>query len=602
MPGNTIHAVELVFLLLLLFVVAFATLATKLKLPYPIVLVIAGLALSFIPGIPHITINPEIIFLVVLPPLLYSAAWFTSWRDFSHNIVSIALLAFGLVAFTVFGIAEAAHWSFAPFDRRLGFVLGAVVATTDAIAATSIATRIGLPQRIVTVLEGESLLNDATGLLALEFGVAMVVQGQTPTVGEGFTRLLYLVVVGTIIGLAIALVVELVERYLDDGPIEVTLSIMVPYATYLAAEFAHSSGVLAVVACGLYLSRRSNKFFTANVRLQAFGFWNSFTFAVNGLVFVLIGLQLPFVLAGIKDIPFPTLLIYAALFSLLVIVLRVIWIYPGAYLAYFIRNNLLHQNDRRPSNKEMFVVGWTGMRGVIALAAAISLPEFLADGSPFPQRNLIIFLTFCVILVTLVLQGLTLPPLIRALGLAGATGPDCEEEEARRIILEAALVHLEDHKKKHKQKLLHRSSDPATSQSIAGGAAYGVRRTGAAFDTDPTPSFPSDGQEAARATGLSSPSSHLSHELSDHLADEFEDIVKHYQHRLATVTNRNSPDHESHAADHAKARALSLELVRVERETAIRLRNENRINDEVLRQIERELDLTEIRLDSNLPH
>jgi monovalent cation/hydrogen antiporter len=566
MTGNSVHAVELVFLLLMLFVVVFASLARKLQMPYPIVLVIAGLGLSFIPGIPKVSINPEVIFLVVLPPLLYSAAWFTSWRDFSHNIVSIALLAFGLVAFTVFGIAEAAHWSFAPFDRRLGFVLGAVVATTDAIAATSIANRIGLPHRIVTVLEGESLINDATGLLALEFGVAMVVQGQTPTVGAGFVRLVYLVAVGTAIGLLIALIVERLERYLDDGPIEVTLSIMVPYATYLAAELAKSSGVFAVVACGLYLSRQSNRFFSANVRLQAFGFWNAFTFAVNGLVFVLIGLQLPFVLAGIRDIPFPTLLLYAALFSALVIVLRLLWIYPGAYFAYFIRNRLLHQKDPRPSNREIFVVGWTGMRGVIALAAAISLPEFLADGSPFPQRNLIIFLTFCIILVTLVLQGLSLPPLIRALGLAGSDGPDCEEEVARRIILETAITHLEDHRKMHAHKLQKsKTGEAATPGSAVGGESQ-------------------------------------THTVSDHLSEDFEDIVKHYQHRLATITRRNSSEKDDHAADHAKALDLSLELVRVERDTAIRLRNEGHINDEVLRQIERELDLTETRLDIQLPH
>ena len=374
--------------------------------------------------------------------------------------------------------------------------------------------------------------------------------------------------IGTAIGLLVALVVELIERYLDDGPIEVTLSIMVPYATYLAAEFAHSSGVFAVVACGLYLSRRSNKFFSANVRLQAFGFWNSFTFAVNGLVFVLIGLQLPLVLAGIRDIPFRTLLVYAALFSGLVIVLRLLWIFPGAYLSFFIRDHFLHQKDQRPSNRAIFIVGWTGMRGVIALAAALSLPEFLADGSPFPQRNLIIFLTFAVILVTLVLQGLSLPPLIRALGLAGAHGPDCEEETARRIILETALTHLEDHRKMHKAKQLQASTSSTRTMATS--------------------------EQAGSEAEL--------HQVSDHLAEEFEDIVKHYRHRLATITNRNSPDKDTHAAAHAKALALSLELVRIERETAIRLRNENRINDEVLRQIERELDLTETRLDTKLPH
>src|SRR5206468_1987067 len=192
MGGNTIHAVELVFLLLLLFVVVFGTLARRLQLPYPIVLVVAGLVLSFIPGIPRISLNPDVVFLAFLPPLLYSAAWFTSWREFKYHIVSILFLAFGLVGFTVLGVAASAGYIFGGFDWRLGFVLGAVVATTDAIAATSIAKRIGLPQRIVDILEAESLVNDATGLLALEFGVAIVVSGQTPTVDAGLLRLAYL--------------------------------------------------------------------------------------------------------------------------------------------------------------------------------------------------------------------------------------------------------------------------------------------------------------------------------------------------------------------------------------------------------------------------
>jgi len=254
MAGNTIHAVELVFLLLLLFVVAFATLARKLQLPYPIVLVIAGLALSFIPGIPRITLNPHVVFLAFLPPLLYSAAWFTSWREFKYHIVSILMLAFGLVAFTVWGVAASAHYIFAGFDWRLGFVLGAVVATTDAIAATSIAKRLGLPKRIVHILEGESLVNDATGLLALEFGLALIIQGQSATVGSGSFRLAYLIAVGIVTGFLLALIVERIERYLDDGPIEITLSVMIPYVAYLAAESLHASGVLAVVTCGFILA------------------------------------------------------------------------------------------------------------------------------------------------------------------------------------------------------------------------------------------------------------------------------------------------------------------------------------------------------------
>src|SRR5882672_6693123 len=268
MQSGGIHAIEIVFLILLLFVVIFAALARKLQTPYPIVLVVAGLLLSFIPGIPKISLNPDVIFLIVLPPLLYSAAWLTSWRDFKFNLVSILLLAFGLVGFTVLGVAGTAAWVFPGFDWRLGFVLGAVVATTDAIAATSIAKRVGLPQRIVDILEGESLVNDATGLLALEFAIAMVVAGRTPTVAQGALRLAYLTIAGLALGLIVGTVVEWIHRHIDDGPIEITLTLVVPYVAYLTAEAIHASGVLAVVACGLYLSRQSSQFFSPNVRMQ----------------------------------------------------------------------------------------------------------------------------------------------------------------------------------------------------------------------------------------------------------------------------------------------------------------------------------------------
>ncbi|HEY2544800.1 MAG TPA: cation:proton antiporter, partial [Candidatus Acidoferrum sp.] len=393
MGGGGIHAFELVFLLLLVFVVMFAALARKLHTPYPIVLVIAGLFLSFVPGIPKITLNPDVIFLVILPPLLYSGAWLIPWREFKFDLVSICFLAFGLVGFTVVGVAGTAKWVFAGFDWRLGFVLGAVVATTDAIAATSIAKRVGLPQGIVDVLEGESLLNDATGLLALEFAVAMVVTGVTPTLGSGLWRLGYLTVAAVLLGLVVGFVMEAIHKRIDDGPIEITLSIVVPYVVYLGAEAIHSSGVLAVVACGLYMSRHSSHFFSASVRMQAWAVWDSLTFVLNGLVFMLIGLQLPFVLAGIREYSFRELLQYGVLFSVIVILLRMIWMFPGAYLANLIRRRLLHQNVKMPSVRQIFVVGWTGMRGVIALAAALSLPETLADGTPFPQRNLIVFLT-----------------------------------------------------------------------------------------------------------------------------------------------------------------------------------------------------------------
>src|SRR5262249_44128191 len=384
--------VEIVFLLLLLFVAAFGALACRLRTPYPIILVIAGLLLGFVPWLPRITLNPDVIFFVVLPPLLYSAAWRASWREFSYNMVSIFSLAFGLVTFTVLGVAEASQWFLPGFDWRMGFTLGAVVAPTDAIAATSIARRLRLPKRIVDTLEGESLVNDASALLALEFGVAMLVRGQAPTVVSGLVRLAYLAAVGLVVGLLIGVIVNWIERRIDEAPIEIALSFLTPYAAYLAADSIRASGVLAVVACGLYLSRRSSGFFSPRVRLRAYAVWDSLTFILNGIVFVLIGLQLPNVMDGIKGYGLPPLIAFGALFSALLIALRLIWVFPGARLSYFIRRRVFHQRETSPPARQIFIIGWTGMRGVISLAAAIAMPQTLANGAPFEQRYLIIFL------------------------------------------------------------------------------------------------------------------------------------------------------------------------------------------------------------------
>ena len=523
---SAIGTVEFVFLLLLFFMVVFGILARKVGTPYPIIMVVGGLLLSFVPAIPDFTLNPDLIFLVVLPPLLYSSAWTTSWRDFRYNIVGISFLAFGLVAFTVIGVAIAAPRVFPGFDWRLGLVLGSIVAPTDAIAATSIARRVGLPGRIVDILEGESLINDASGLLALEFAIGILVHERIPTVSGGLLTLAWLTVGGIAIGLAIGWFVDRFERRIDDAPIEVTLSILVPYATYLVAQSVHASGVLAVVSCGLFLSRRSNSFFSPAVRLGAWSFWQSFTFILNGLVFVLIGLQFPTVRSSIHSYRLSTLLVYGAIFSALLILLRLAWVFPATHLSYWIRRRFLHQNEPTPEARRVFVVGWTGMRGVVSLAAALALPTVLRDGSPFPHRGMIVFLTFCVIFVTLVLQGLTLPPLIRLLGLAGGAGPDCEELEARRIVTQAALSHLED-------------------------AVVRDR---------------------------------------DQFSEVYEDLSRHYHHRLLSLKVNTDPNE---VTDHGRHVALSLEALRVERETAVRLRNEGRINDLVLRRIERELDLNE---------
>lgn len=527
MHSSGVEAIELVFLLLLFFVAAFGALARRLSVPYPIVMVMGGGILALIPGIPRVALNPDLIFFVILPPLLYAAAWVTSWREFSNNIVNILFLAIGLVFFTVVGVAIGAPYLINGFDWKLGLVLGAVVAPTDALAATTIAQRIGLPKRITDILEGESLVNDATGLLALEFGIALLVRGQTPTATEGVLRLLFLILVGLAVGLLTGLIVDRIERRIDDGPIEIAISILTPYAAYLSAEAANASGVLAVVACGLYLSRRSSSFFSPGVRIQAWAVWEAIDFILNGIVFVLIGLQLPIVLGEIKGYDTKTLIISGALFSALLIALRMLWVYPGANAAYRIRCRI-HQPMPKPTKASIAVVGWTGMRGVIALAAAMSLPHTLADGTPFPQRNLIIFLAFSVILVTLVLQGLTLPKFVRMLGLAETPGRNAEEEEARRQMLQAALAYLDDNR----------------------------RHDGAEF------------------------------------ADLYADITGHYQQRLEALDDSDGDGHQTNGM-HQRMTDISRELLRIERQTAVRLRNEGRINDETLRELEYELDLRE---------
>ncbi len=532
MDGAGIHAEELIALILLVLVVLFAVLAQRLKTPYPIVLVIAGLALSFVPAIPKIQLNPDVVFLVVLPPLLYSAAWQTSWRDFRENFVSIFMLAVGLVAFTAIGVAYAAPWVFRGFDWRLGFVLGAVLSPTDAIAATAIARRLGLPKRMVDILEGESLVNDATGLVALAFAVAMVVTGERPTVAQGLGRLAYLSLVGIAIGLVIGLIVEWFERRLEDGPIEITVSIIVPYVVYLTAESAHASGVLAVIACGLYLSRKSSEFFSPAVRIQAWAVWESLTFVLNGLVFMAIGLQLPYVIRELKSYKMSGLIMDGLALSVILILLRLIWMYPGAFIANRIRTRVLGHKVAMPKLPQIFVAGWTGMRGVVALAAAISLPETLNNGTAFPQRDMIVFLTFAVIIVTLVGQGLTLPPLIRALGLASTGASHEEEHKARQKILRAALARLNQEREKD----------------------------------------------------------------SDEFSEVYDQLVRMYEIKIEKFADDRAPE-TIRARDHMEKHShLLKEMVRVERRTAVHLRNEGEIDDELLRQLERELDLTEERL------
>ena len=535
------HQAQLIFVLLLLFVIGFGTLAQRLRVPYPILLVVAGLLLSpfprLFPRLPRIALDPDFVFLAVLPPLLFAAACQTSWREFRFNLVSILGLAFGLVIFTVLGISLAAHFLLPGFDWRLGLVLGAVVAPTDAIAATAIGQRLGLPSRITDLLEGESLVNDATGLLALELASALIITGHFPPFGEGALRFVLLVAGGIGMGLIVAKLVYLVHRRIDNTPIEITLTLVTPYVAYMAAEEVKASGVLAAVAAGLYIGRKASYIYSSRLRLDAVSVWSTLTFVLNGVVFVLIGLQLPYILVGIRHITIRELFVDALEFSIAVILLRLIWVYPGAYLSYYIRRRFFHEEVQTPSARAIFVVGWTGMRGVVSLAAAISLPASIANGQPFPNRSYIIFLTFCAIVVTLVLQGLTLPPLIRALGLSGSEAGNEEHTQARTAMLKAALARLEE---------LRGGRDP---------------RFEAIYD------------EFSRMYRRQLGALTASHEESGGKASEISDFQEHY-------------------------RTVVREICAAERSAMLALRNQNVIGDAVLRGLERELDLIEVRYGS----
>jgi monovalent cation/hydrogen antiporter len=531
MYGQNIHHSEPIILLLLLCIAVLATLAKRFKTPYPIVLVIAGLFLSFIPHVPRIELNPEVVFLLFLPPLLFSAAFQTSWRDFRYNISSISLLALGLVSFTVYGVAIASRWILPDFTWRLGLVLGAVICTTDAIAATAITRRMGLPQRVTDIIEGESLVNDASGLLALQLTVAFVVTGHTPTFPERMKLLLYLIVTSIVIGLAIAKLVAWLIKPITDAPVEITLSIITPYFAYLVGESLHSSGVLATVVCGMYLGHQSSLYFSTRARLQSAAVWDTLSFVLNGIVFILIGLQLPYILSEIRNYSLLHLILIGALVSAVVIILRLLWMYPGAWASSWLRHHLQHQQDPIPSAGGIFIVGWTGMRGVVALAAAISLPRSLGDGSPFPQRNMIIFLTFCVIFVTLVFQGLSLPYFIRRLGLAGIVTKDPEEERARYAMIEAALAYLEQ-----------------------------------ARDID-----------------------------NARFAPVYQDLIRIQKHHLNLLPGNRSVETGYTPEDYVRYRELTRNVRALQRAALLNLRNYNKINDEVLRRLEQEIDLFEVR-------
>ncbi len=435
------HNIEII-LGILLVVAILAVVAERIIVPYPILLVLGGLFLGFIPGLPKVEIDPELVFLVFLPPLVTSAAWYIPWNDFRANLRPILLLSTGLVVATISAVAVVAHAVISGVTWPVAFVLGAVVSPTDAVASTTIFQRLNVSRRIVTVLESESLVNDATGLVAYRFAVAAVLTGVF-SIGEASLRFFLVGIGGVLIGLALGSIFAWMHRRLDDPSIEITMTILMSYASYLLAERLSLSGVLAAMTIGMYHRWQSSDLLSARTRVAAIAVWEIIVFILNGLIFILIGLQLPSILNTISGKLTATLLWDAVLISAVVIGVRLLWVFPAAYIPRFVSRRL-RESDPYPPWQDVLLIGWTGMRGVLSLAAALALPLTTNNEISFPGRDLIIFLTFCLILVTLVLQGITLPLLIRYLKVTEDIDTEREEMEARLRTAEAAMARLQE--------------------------------------------------------------------------------------------------------------------------------------------------------------
>ena len=402
--------IEYVFLILI--ILGLVMIANKLRLAYPIVLVLGGLVLSFTSTFSHVTIDPELVFFIFLPPLLYEAAWQTSWKEFWKWRRVITSFAFPIVIITSCVVALVSSAFIPGFTLALGFLLGGIISPPDAVSATTIMRGVKVPKSLVSIIEGESLLNDASSLIVFRFALAAVITGQFHF-QEAATSFFVVIIMGTLIGLVVGAIFYGIHRWLPTTPgIEIVLTLATPYCMYYAAERLHFSGVLAVVSGGLLLSNKRQSMLNYQSRIQGINVWSSLVFVLNGLIFLLIGLQLPTVTQQLGDISLPTAIGYGLAISLLLVVTRLLCTFGASLFTRFM-SHFITVADPNPGWKAPLITGWAGMRGVVSLAAALSIPLVINDGQPFPYRNLILFITFIVILVTLVLQGLTLPWLIR---------------------------------------------------------------------------------------------------------------------------------------------------------------------------------------------
>jgi Na+/H+ antiporter len=434
-----------ILVLLLVVTAAVGVAAKRLQVPPSILMVLTGVVLALIPGLPTVKVAPQLVLLLVLPPIVYSSAVAMSWREFRFNLRTISLLAVGCVAFTTIAAAAAAHWILG-LSWPVGFVLGAIVSPPDAVAPLSIARRLQLPRRILVVLEGEGLANDATALILYRFAIAAVIAGGF-SLGKA-TGMFAAIVAGEIIwGIGVGSLMLRLRRWVRDPQTEILFSILTPFVAFWPPAHLGGSGVLATVAAGLYVSWNGLNIISAATRLQGIFFWDVLVYLIDGLVFLVTGLQARALIAGISGHSWSELAISAAVISGVVILARYVWVFPATYLPRLLIPAIARA-DPAPPWRWPFVLAFTGVRGMVSLAAALAIPLTTELGAPFPDRDLILFLTFSVILVTLVGQGLMLPAVIGALGLAHAGKREqradrAEELSARQTAIESAIARLD---------------------------------------------------------------------------------------------------------------------------------------------------------------
>ena len=515
-----------ILLLLLAVLVVVAVAARRLNTAPSILLVIAGVVLALVPGLPPVELAPEVVLLVILPPLIYSAGVSMSWREFRFNLRPIILLAFGCVLFTTAAVAAAVHFVLHR-DWAVGFLLGAIVAPPDVVAPLAIARRLGLPRRLLVVLEGEGLANDATALILYRFAVVAITTGMfSPTKAAGTFAA---IVVGEIaFGIGVGWLSLRLRRWARDPRVEIVLSLMTPYVAYWIPEHLGGSGVLATVATGLYISWNGPLLIPSATRLQGIFFWDLIIYVIEGLVFLVTGLQARTLIEQMQSVPLRNILVAIGLTTVIVVVARYLWVYPATYVPRWI-NPRLRRRDPSPPWTWTFILAFTGVRGVVSLAAALAIPLVLANGRPFPDRDLILIVTFGVILLTLVGLGLLLPAVVRGLGLGD--------------------VGIEERRREHEAELAARFD----------AMDAGLRRL----------------EELARERELS---------------DEVAGLVRVRNDHRRSLLPRNTEDESEVSALGAK---LRLELIETERQFLYQLLRDGKITDESRRRLERELDLEE---------